>query len=316
MPKVSIVIPTYNRAYCINRAIESVLAQTYRDFEIIVVDDGSTDNTYEVIQGFKDERIKYIKHSHNKSESAARNTGIKNSLCEYIAFQDSDDEWLPEKLERQMMMAEEAGDEVGVIYSQYRRVLEDGRDFIIPHDGIPMVDGDIQKMLLESCIVGMPTTIVRRNCFERVGLFDESIHCCTDWDMWLRISGDYKFAYLPEVQVISYVQGDSLSAENNLYNRAEAYEIIMNKHHEAFSTNKRALTINHMLMGRMMCCTGHMKRGRVHMLKALAIEPFNLIVMKFLVLSLLGRRAFIWVLKTREAYKDKARHKRAAHVRG
>jgi hypothetical protein len=134
--------------------------------------------------------------------------------------------------------------------------------------------------------------------------------------MWIRISGEYKFAYLPELQVISYVQGDSLTSDNNTYNRAEAYEKIMPKHHETFSTNKRALTKGHLLVGRMKCFSGHMQRGRWNMLKALAVEPFNIRAMQYLVLSLLGRRAFIWVLKTREAYMDRVRYTRAANERG
>ena len=96
--KVSVIIPTYNRAYLISRAINSVLNQTYQDFEIIIVDDGSTDNTEEVIKEFqeKDERIKYIRHKNNKGEAAARNTGIKAAKNEYISFQDSDDESFPQ----------------------------------------------------------------------------------------------------------------------------------------------------------------------------------------------------------------------------
>ena len=103
-PTVSIIIPTYNRAHLIGRAIQSVLNQTYQNFEIIVVDDGSTDNTEEMIKEFQkhDKRIKYIRHEKNRGGAAARNTGIKVARGEYIAFQDSDDEWLPEKLEKQM----------------------------------------------------------------------------------------------------------------------------------------------------------------------------------------------------------------------
>lgn len=99
IPTVSVVIPTYNRAHLVGRAIQSVLNQTYQDFEIIVVDDGSTDNTEEVVKSFNDPRIRYIRHDQNRGGSAARNTGIKMARGEYIAFQDSDDEWLPEKLE-------------------------------------------------------------------------------------------------------------------------------------------------------------------------------------------------------------------------
>src|SRR5262245_46961170 len=102
MPKVSVIIPTHNRADFLRDAIFSVLNQTFQDFEIIVVDDASTDNTSEVIGAFNDERIRYLRHDTNKGGSAARNTGILNSQCDYIAFLDDDDQWLPEKLAKQV----------------------------------------------------------------------------------------------------------------------------------------------------------------------------------------------------------------------
>ena len=123
-PTVSIIIPTYNRAHLIDRSIQSVLNQTYQDFELIVVDDGSTDNTEDIIRQFqeKDKRIKYIKHDKNKGGSAARNTGIKNSRGEYIAFQDSDDEWFPEKLEKQIEIIECTDPKVGIVYSDMFKI--------------------------------------------------------------------------------------------------------------------------------------------------------------------------------------------------
>lgn len=126
VPTVSIIIPTYNRAHLIERAIESVLHQTYQDFELIIIDDGSTDNTDDIINKFqkKDDRIIYLKHDRNKGGSAARNTGIKASRGEYIAFLDSDDEWLPEKLEKQMDFFE--SNNYGFIYCNM--IIEDKID--------------------------------------------------------------------------------------------------------------------------------------------------------------------------------------------
>lgn len=102
MPKVSVIIAAYNRAHLIGRALRTVLEQTYNDFEVIIVDDASTDNTENVIKSFDDARIKYIRHDKNKGAAAAWNTGIRASKGEYIAFQDSDDEWAEDKLEKQM----------------------------------------------------------------------------------------------------------------------------------------------------------------------------------------------------------------------
>ena len=116
-PTISVIIPTYNRAHLIGKAVKSVLSQTYQDFEIIVVDDGSTDNTEEIVKSFTDYKIYYICHKHNRGASAARNTGIKASRGEYIAFLDSHDEWLPEKLDKQIKTFNSESSEVGVVYN-------------------------------------------------------------------------------------------------------------------------------------------------------------------------------------------------------
>ena len=117
-PTGSVIIPTYNRARMVDRAIQSVLSQTYQDFEIIVVDDASTDNTQEVVKEcmFRDKRVRYIKHEKNKGGSAARNTGIKNEHGEYVGFLDSDDEWLPTKLEKQIELFRKRCNSVGAVY--------------------------------------------------------------------------------------------------------------------------------------------------------------------------------------------------------
>src|SRR5258705_10332336 len=106
MPKVSVIIPTYNRAECLRSAITNVLNQTFQDFEIVVVDDSSQDHTREVVNSLDDKRIKYIRHERNKGVAAARNTGVSNAKGDYIAFLDDDDEWFPEKLKKQCAVLE------------------------------------------------------------------------------------------------------------------------------------------------------------------------------------------------------------------
>jgi len=116
---VTIVIPTYNRGYILSRAIKSVLNQTYQNMEIIIVDDGSKDNTEEVVKKFTDTRIQYIRHSENRGLSAARNTGIKNSKSDFVAFLDSDDEYLPEKIEKSLEVFKNARENLGMVCSNY-----------------------------------------------------------------------------------------------------------------------------------------------------------------------------------------------------
>ncbi len=123
-PLISVVLPTFNRKRLLPRAINSVLNQTYKNLELIIIDDGSTDNTEEIVKAYSDTRIRYCKQKLNRGGSAARNAGIKLAKGELISFQDSDDEWLPEKLERQVRKFSEVGDDVGVIYCGYESVFE------------------------------------------------------------------------------------------------------------------------------------------------------------------------------------------------
>ena len=124
-PGISVIIPTYNRAHLISRSAKSVLAQTYPDFELIIVDDGSGDNTEEIIEALADPRIRYLRHESNRGVSAARNTGIRAARGDYIAFQDSDDEWLPQKLEKQLGLFEQdnRGD-LGLVLCEHLSVNE------------------------------------------------------------------------------------------------------------------------------------------------------------------------------------------------
>jgi len=140
-PAVSIIIQTYNRRQSIGRSIKSVLNQTYRDFELIIVDDGSTDNTKELVADFNDERIKYVRHEENKGEAAARNTGIKAARYDYIVYQDSDDKWLPEKLARQIELLENASPEVGVIYTGFWKAENHKRTYV-PFSWVSQKNGD------------------------------------------------------------------------------------------------------------------------------------------------------------------------------
>lgn len=121
MPKVSVIIPTYNRARYLHRAIQSVLDQRFPDLEIIVVDDASTDDTAQVIEGFRDPRIRYFRHNTNRREAASRNTGVQNAVGDYIAFLDDDDVWLPDKLAIQVNLLDISSLKIGAVYTSFCR---------------------------------------------------------------------------------------------------------------------------------------------------------------------------------------------------
>ncbi len=202
MPKVSVVIPTYNRGRLIVPTLQSVIAQSYRDFEIIVVDDGSTDDTSEVIASFGDE-VRYI-YQENQERSTARNRGIMESQGEYIAFLDSDDLWKPDKLLKQVQAAQQYSDGPRVIYCNADLVDVDGGS-ICP-EGIvgealaeSKPSGNVYHALLGGCFVSSCEPMVPRLCFAACGLFDTSLNYSEDWDMWLRLARRYEFVYVPDI---------------------------------------------------------------------------------------------------------------------
>jgi glycosyltransferase involved in cell wall biosynthesis len=194
-PKVSIIIPTYNRAHLLVRAIRSVLNQTFQDFELIVVDDASIDNTQEIVKAFGEGRIKYIKHKENKGGSAARNTGIKLSKGIYIAFLDDDDEWLPTKLEKQIDRFRKSSDRVGLVYS-WAEIIDDKGNLIMKFHSTKK--GKVLREIFKGNFIPSSTVIVKKSCFDKVGLFDESFTSCQDREMWTRIASKYEVEVVPE----------------------------------------------------------------------------------------------------------------------
>ena len=198
---VSVIIPTYNRAHLLNRAIKSVLDQSYRDLELIIVDDGSTDSTKSLVDEFarKDNRVKYF-YIDNSGVSKARNYGIKNSKGELIAFLDSDDEWLSEKLKKQVdLYIKEAyrlchSDEIwirnGIRVNQMKKHEKSG--------------GDIFFKCLPLCCVSPSAAVVTRKLIDEVGMFDEDFKVCEDYDLWLRVTSLYPVSFIDEPLIIKY----------------------------------------------------------------------------------------------------------------
>jgi glycosyltransferase involved in cell wall biosynthesis len=187
MPRVSVIIPTFNRSKKVVRAIESVLNQSIKDFEIIVVDDGSTDNTNQALARYMS-TIKYIRQLVNRGVSAARNIGIKSSTAPWIAFLDSDDYWLNEKLSVQMEFVDS---NPGTVACQTEEIwIRNGRR-VNPKRKHKKPSGNIFKESLKLCLVSPSAVALKRSLFEEVGLFDETFPAAEDYDLWLRISCRY-----------------------------------------------------------------------------------------------------------------------------
>jgi glycosyltransferase involved in cell wall biosynthesis len=195
--KISVIIPTYNYGEFICDSIESVINQTYKDFEIIVVDDGSTDNTPEVVKKYKD-RVSYI-YKENEGPSSARNYGIKNAKGEYLCFLDSDDIFLPEKLELQAKyMEDHRDDNIGLIYSDYYCVSRKLK--IIDYYESIGFSSQIEaiKYLFNYNYINTSTVMIPKTCIDRIGIFNEKYRYLEDYDLWLRLGCNYKFLYINE----------------------------------------------------------------------------------------------------------------------
>ena len=204
-PAVSIVIPTYNRAELLGRAIRSVLGQSYTDFELIVVDDGSTDETSGVVAAFSDGRISYIQLARNTGAGAARNAGIQVARGKFVAFQDSDDEWLPGKLAKQMSAFERGAAGLGVVYSDMQRILGDGstRYFAAPSiSSDRLINPDIRFYQVSN--LGIQSAVIRREYLGEVGPFNESLPALEDLEMFIRLSRRCDFQHLREPLVKYY----------------------------------------------------------------------------------------------------------------
>jgi glycosyltransferase involved in cell wall biosynthesis len=193
IPQVSVIIATHNRSTLLQTAVESVLAQTYPAIEIIIVDDGSTDDTAAVVAKYAGQ-VTYIRQA-NQGVSAARNTGFRASSGEYVNFLDDDDTFLPTKIERQVEMLE-AQPEVGLVHCGYQHIDEKGT--VLNVTGT-LPEGSVLKELVSECFLVTLTPLVRRQCLDEVGLFDESLGYSEDWDLWLRIAlAGYPFACIQE----------------------------------------------------------------------------------------------------------------------
>lgn len=197
MALISVVIPTYNREDFIGTSVESVLNQTFQDFELIVVDDGSSDATVKKIQPFFS-KLFYLKQT-QQGPSSARNTGIRVSTGAWICFLDSDDRWLPEKLEKQMEFFKFNSD-AKICYTEeiwYRT----GRR-VNPAKKHQKYSGWIYEKLLPLCIISPSSVVIHRSVFDEIGLFDETLPACEDYDLWLRIGAKYPIHLLSEPLII------------------------------------------------------------------------------------------------------------------
>ena len=211
-PRVSVIIPTYNRSWCLSEAIDSVLSQTFQDMELIVVDDGSTDETPALLSRY-DDRLRCLRQT-NRGVSVARNHGIQAANGALIAFLDSDDLWQPDKLARQVDFFDRQPDAL-ICQTEETWIRRGVR--VNPKHRHRKPSGWIFEPSLALCLVSPSAVMMRRELLEEMGGFDESLPACEDYDLWLRVSLHYPIHLIDEALVIKRGgHGDQLSRQHSL----------------------------------------------------------------------------------------------------
>jgi glycosyltransferase involved in cell wall biosynthesis len=200
MPLISVIIPTFNRKMLLGRAVDSVLRQTMHDYELIVIDDGSTDGTRE-LPILADQRISFHRLPCNSGVSKARNFGVEKSVGEWVSFLDSDDEWFPQKLEKQIRW---------IMHNPLYKIVQTKEIWIRDARKVnpPLTHeksgGDIFLASLERCMVTPSSVMLRRELFDEAGGFDETFQACEDYDLWLRIASHYPVGLVDEYLLNRY----------------------------------------------------------------------------------------------------------------
>lgn len=269
---LTIIIPTYNRADFLREAIESVLSQTFTNYELIVVDDGSRDHTEDVVREFP--RIRYVACSENSGVSHARNLGIKLASGRYVCFLDSDDLWIKNKLEVQIRWMEAHAD-CQVCYTDEIWIRKGVR--VNPMNKHRKYSGDIFSHSLPLCIVSPSSVLMRSSLFDEVGLFDEGLPACEDYDLWLRISLEYPVHFIDEKLIVK--QGgheDQLSTKYWGMDRFRVIALEKLLRESSLNDEKRGLVVKTLVQKCGILIQGFTKRG-----KAEEAEHYRALVDRF-----------------------------------
>jgi glycosyltransferase involved in cell wall biosynthesis len=271
-PLVSVILPTYNRADTLARAVVSALGQTHKNLEILVIDDASSDRTDEVVASVEDERIRYVRLDDNVGAAAARNIGFKESKGQFVTFIDSDNIFYPEKIARQLRAFDGTADDVAVCVC--------GMRYIRGHKILDMIYGDGDKTktevihdLLERWAYAGQSWLVRRGALEAAGGWDASLPRAQDYDLCLRLAERGRFVFVPDVLAELHYTGDSITSDPE---RLEtAMTAIIDKHAALFARNHRGHSFQLYRVAKDMAFHGRYGRAMTWTTRALKIDPLN-----------------------------------------
>jgi len=290
--KVSVVIPTFNRPELLSRAIRSVLAQTYQDFEIIVVDDGDKESAGAVVSSFEKQNIRYIKNNPPKQGGGAtRNRGIEEADGEYVAFLDDDDEWMPTKLEKQVFALDSSG--VGASHCGLV-VIDNATDKVVRED-LPGESGvvDIFDRTLFRCYIWTSELVVRRALLLKEQ-FDPTFKKNQEWDLQLRLAKLTKFVAVNEVLVRLNVLGEDehMGGSGNVKNIASGFERLLEKHHVAYAGAPKARARQRFMLAMFQKKYGDFENMKRNIAIAFKATPYNKTILIHYLLSRLGKKIY------------------------
>lgn len=272
--KVTVVITTYNRSNYLKFAIDSVLNQTYDNFELIIVDDGSTDDTKQVVESYKDERIIYH-YQKNAGQNLARNKGMELAKGKYIAHLDSDDIWMPDKLEKQVKILERYPD-IGLVYCG--TVLIDENNNITGKQPLITYSGNvIKQLIMTNFLYNGSCPLFRKNCLEKAGYFDKTFKRMTDWDFYLQMAIHYKFHGINEYLLKYRIHNETMSKDFKSYETygIQILEKFFNSHHlddEYLKYKNRAIALRYRYLGRRFLDNNQLSQAREYFKQALKTD--------------------------------------------
>jgi glycosyltransferase involved in cell wall biosynthesis len=287
-PRVSIVIPTRDRASILTRAIDSVRGQTVQDWELSIVDDGSTDATAAVVaeRYAADPRIQLHRQTTAAGAAAARNRGAALGRASFLAFLDDDAEWLPDKLERQLSVLDAS--EAGMVYCQLRYYDERGQTRVIGSGSA--ASSDPRRALLRGNAIDTSSVLMRRSVFDDVGGFDESLPRLQDWDLWLRLASVTRFGYVPEVLACGHFTSGSISSSSDALVsacRQLAAKLELQPDIPRAELGDWYYTLGHTLMA-----GGALRQGRQRLMRAIKLKPWPPQRLVMTAAAVAGRRTY------------------------
>jgi glycosyltransferase involved in cell wall biosynthesis len=317
VPKVSVVLPTYNSACFLGMAIQSVLDQTFQDWELIVVDDGSTDNTRDVVAAFQDPRIHYV-HQENRGAPAALNAGLRLARGAYVAFLGGDDRWMAEKLALQVAQLDGLPPQVALVYADLHLVnLENNTILGRFLDGREPPRGRVLNQLVrtEGSFIHPCASLIRREVFDRVGVFDEGLKTHEDWDLWIRIATAYEVEAL-DIPLAVYGRHPSQLTKDvrQMYMDGVEAKLRVLRSHALRPADRRALrhylAHHHYGYGIKALNLGWRKEAWKAFLRSLRLRPGERKTYIHLGLPLLSPRLYRWFCASRERLLPNRRSER------